>query len=214
MHVTWDSAEPRKAGFVSTLPVCDPMRPCRCVKQLPRLLGRVGRPRTFVLDSNSAVQPAEFLLQSIDLPEAHPDYLQVVSKQHFIKKFGEHPPLLRVFSPVDRTLRRIAVVLPLHLKNGSDVIPIPFLIDTGSPSCMYLGTGAVIRLRDAKVISEISGLHAFLLRGKLCRGEQFIEDPPASLLPLQFEELSIRGDPRLNLLGLSGLESLKMISIA
>ena len=191
------------------------MRLCHFVKQLPLLLGRVGQPRTFVLGSVSdfTVQPPEFLLQAIDLPEAHPDYLQVVSKQHFIKRFGEHPPLQRVFSPVDRTLRRIAVVLPLHLRNGSDVIPIPFIIDTGAPCCMYLGTGAVTRLRDAKMISKLPSLHAFLLRGKLSRGEQFIENPPASLLPLQMEELSIRGDPRLNILGLSGIESLKIISI-
>ena len=70
---------------------------------------------------------------------------------------------------------------------------------------MYLGTGAVTRLRDENVIVEVSGLRAFLLRGNLSRGELFIENPPASLLPLHYEELSMRGDPRLNVLGLSGL---------
>ena len=76
-----------------------------------------------------------------------------------------------MFSPPGKTLRKIAVVLPLHLSNGKDVIPIPYIIDTGVPNCMYLGTGAVTRLRDENVIVEVSGLHAFLLQGKLGRGE-------------------------------------------
>lgn len=173
--------------------------------------GRVGR-RMYVLGSESVVRPPEFLLQDIDLPRVDPDYLQVISKVRFFEKFGECPLLQRVFSPPGKTLRRISVVLPLHLNNGQDVIPIPFIIDTGAPDCMYLGTGAVTRLRDENVIAEVSGLHAFLLRGNLRRGELFIENPPASLLPLHYEELSIRGDPRLNLLGLSGIELLEVIN--
>ena len=154
----------------------------------------------------SVVRPPEFLLWDIDLPKVDPDYLKVISKVRFFQKFGKCSPFQKVFLPHDKTLRKIAVVLPLHLSNGENVIPIPFIVDTGAPNCMYLGTGAVTRLRDENAIVEVSGLHAYVLKGKLCRGEQFIENPPASLLPLHYEELSIRGDPRLNLLGLSGIE--------
>lgn len=180
-----------------------------CVKRfLPHVyvsgkLGHVGR-RMYVRP------PPEFLLQDTDLPRPDPDHLQVVSKGHFIEKFGKCPPLQKVYSPpVEKTLRRISVVLPLHLSNGKDVIPIPFIIDTGAPDCMYLGTGAVTRLRDENLIAELSGgLHPFFLKGKLSRGELFINNPSVSELPLQYEELSIRGDLRLNLLGLLGIELL------
>lgn len=101
-------------------------------------------------------------MQDNDLPRVDPDYLQVITKVRFFEKFRECPPLQRVFSPPGKILRRIAVVLPLHLSNGKDIIPIPFIIDTGAPNCMYLGTGAVTRLRDENVIVEVSGLHAFL----------------------------------------------------
>ena len=158
----------------------------------------------YVLDSETVVHPPEFLLRDIDLPKVDPDYFKVISKVRFFQKFGKCSPLQKVFLP------QIAVVLPLHLSNGEDIIPIPFIVDTGAPNCMYLGTGAVTRLRDENAIVEVSDLHAYVLKGKLCRGEQFIENPPASLLPLHYEELSIRGDPRLNLLGLSGIEFLKV----
>ena len=85
----------------------------------------------YVLGSESVVRPPVFHLQEIDLPRVDPDYLQVISKVRFFKKFGECPPLQRVFSPPGKTLRKIAVVLPLHLSNGKDVIPIPFVVDTG-----------------------------------------------------------------------------------
>ncbi len=94
-----------------------------------------------------------------------------------------------------------------------NIIPIPFIIDTGAPHFAYLGNGAVMRLRDEMAIVETVGSHPFRLQGRLCRGNLCVENPPASLLPLQYEGLAVRGDPRLNLLGLPALELLKIFSL-
>ena len=118
-----------------------------------------------------------------------------------MKKFGESPPLLKVFSPNQESIRRLAIVLPLQI-GSSNVIPIPFIVDTGAPEFMYLGSGAVNELKEVKVVKYITGIHAFRLLGKLCRGDKSIDQPYASSLPVYFEEASIRGDHRLNLLGL------------
>jgi hypothetical protein len=161
--------------------------------------------------SLSVGSSSEFHLQEIDLPKPDPDFLRVVSKQHFTKKFGEKQPLLKIYSPVVKSIRRVVMTLPLHVK-GDNIIPIPFIIDTGAPHFAYFGTGAVMRLRDAMAIVETVGSHPFRLQGRLCRGNLCVENPPVSSLPLQYEEVAVRGDPRLNLLGLPALELLKIFS--
>ncbi len=81
----------------------------------------------------------------------------------------------------------------------------PFIVDTGVPDVMYLGTGAVQGLREAQVVKDVSGRMDFCLLGNLVRGERSIIHPYAASLPLQYEEVSIRGDPRLNVLGLAAI---------
>ena len=201
----------REAGHTPSEMASSILRLCHRVKQIVPLLQTTSGRRTLVDSSLSIGGSPEFLLQEIDLPKPDPDFLRVVSKQHFIKKFGEKQPLLKVYSPVEKSLRRVVMIFPLHVKEDN-IIPIPFIIDTGAPHFAYLGTGAVLMLRDAMAIVENVGSHPFRLQGRLCRGNLCIQNPPVSLLPLHYEELAVRGDPRLNLLGLPALELLNVFS--
>ena len=50
--------------------------------------------------------------------------------------------------------RRYAAVLALESRDIG-VMPIPFLLDTGAPLGLYLGTKAVERLRELKVLEDV-----------------------------------------------------------
>lgn len=152
---------------------------------------------------------SEFLLHEYDLPPADEDYLKIIEKENFIRKFGRGPQLLKVLSPNRASLRRLAIVLPLCIKDN-EVIPIPFIVDTGLPEFMCLGSGSVNKLRELEIIKDVNGMHSFCLMGSLSTGEVTVDQPYASSLPIYFEEASIRGDPRLNLLGLIGIQHLRV----
>ena len=112
--------------------------------------------------------------------------------------------------PNEISLRRIAAVLPLHV-SGTGVVPIPFIVDTGTPEVMYLGSGSVAKLKELKLIRDVTGVHIYRLMGTLFNQEEKVslDQPLASALPIHFEA-SIRGDPRINLLGLRGIKLLKV----
>ena len=110
------------------------------------------------------------------------------------------------------SLRRIATVLPMHV-SGTGVVPIPFIVDTGTPEVMYLGSGSVAKLKELKLIRDVTGVHIYRLMGTLFNQEQMasLDQPLASAHPIHFEEeASVRGDPRINLLGLHGIKLLKV----
>ena len=147
------------------------------------------------------------LLASVLLP-AHQDFFRVIAKEKFEREFGGTPPLLTIFTP-SGALYRLTTVLPLEIARNT-VIPIPFIVDTGAPNFIYLSTGAVNALREVVVIEDITSANAaFRLPGKMYRGDTSVDKPCASVLPPRYEI----GDPRLNLLGLTGVWQLKIAII-
>ena len=109
-------------------------------------------------------------------------------------------------------MRQIATVLPLHASD-TGVVPIPFIVDTGAPKVMYLGSGSVAKLKELKLIKDVTaGVHIYHLLGTLFNQEEMasLDQPYVSALPIHFVEASIRGDPRINLLGLPGIRLLKV----
>ena len=93
-----------------------------------------------------------YLLQDIDLPREDPDFLGVITKQHWLQKLGEKSPLIKIYSSYGN-LHRLFVIMPLFMKRGNAAILIPFLIDTGAPSFVYLGSGAINRLKSLGLLS-------------------------------------------------------------
>ena len=158
--------------------------------------------------------PPEFLLQ--ELPPANDSFMRVVTREIFLNDFGECPQPQKVLGS-NEILRRLTIVLALECwhsggdSHGNDV-PVPFIIDTGAPEFMYLGSGAVKKLKDVDILEDTAGLYPFRLKGTLCRGSVSCNQPFACVLPLTDEELSIRGDVRLNLLGLTGIEYFKLFN--
>ena len=70
------------------------------------------------------------------------------------------------------------------------------------------------RLRDANLLSEVAGIYSHRVHGELYRGDLLAGEPVlAESLALHCEELSIRGDPRLDVLGLPGIEQLQLLNI-
>lgn len=155
----------------------------------------------------------DFLLHEADLVKEDETFLKIINEEEFKRKFGDFPSVIEVYTP-DDFLRRLAVVLPLQVsyyKFMHKVIPIPFILDTGDPESLYLGTGAVHNLTESKLLKDTSGRWPYRLLGTLCRGEKKLVDPFVNVLPIHFEEATIRGDVRLNVLGLSAIKKLELL---
>ena len=76
---------------------------------------------------------------------------------------------------------------------------------------MCLGSGSVAKLKELKLIRDVTGVHIYRLMGTLFNQEEKVslDQPLASALPIHFKA-SIRGDPCINLLGLRGIKLLKV----
>ena len=122
--------------------------------------------RGLITGGAGIIAVSEFLIQEYDLPPADQDYFKLISQDEFVGKYGGNPQLLRIMGPNQISLRRIATVLPLHVSD-TGVVPIPFIVDTGTPEVMYLGSGSVAKLRELKLIKDITGVHSFRLMGTL-----------------------------------------------
>ena len=145
----------------------------------------------------------QFLLKEADLVKYDETYLKPVCEKEFTKKFGETPPVDEVYHGT--YLRRLAIVLPLQVSSNM-VVPIPFIIDTGAPKYLYLGTGAFDSLK--KYIDYTIGICPYRLLGTLTRGEKLFKNPLVDIIPSENEEASIRGDVRSNILGLNAIKNL------
>ena len=97
-------------------------------------------------------------------------------------------------------------MLPLQVSDNN-IVPIPFVLNTGATGSLYLGTETLRSLKKAQLIKDASGLWPHLL-GTFSRGEKLMKDPFFDTLPINYEEPSIRGDVCLNVLGLLAIDIL------
>ena len=141
------------------------------------------------------------LLQDYDFPQMIRHTYTLIPKDEFVPG-----PVIEM-----TIVLRWAQVLPLEL-DAHNVVPIPFIVDTGAPDFMYLGTGCRKRLAQLGLLEELGTLlpnpYPYQLRGTLYRGSNRVFKPPAALLPPQHESVSLINDHRLNLLGLRGIKEL------
>jgi hypothetical protein len=150
----------------------------------------------------------DFLVQEQDLMKSDKLFMRFINEQDFLSRFGNNPSVMEVLTPDGANLRRLGIVLPLHVSNK--VIPIPLILDTGAPESLYLGTGAFRMLGEANLMKDVVGRWPYRLLGTLRRGEKYIEEPFVDRLPVHYEA-NIRGDIRLNVLGLSAIKKLDII---
>ena len=147
-----------------------------------------------------------FLLQEQDLMKMDETFLRITNEHDFEKKFGNNPSVMKVYAPGEAQLRRLGIILPLHISSNR-VIPLPLILDTGAPESLYLGTGAFGILNKENLIT---GVLPYRLLGTLHRGKKYIEEPLVDCLPIRYEA-NIIGDVRLNILGLHALDKLDII---
>ena len=159
-------------------------------------------------DATSETAVAEILLQEYDLPPKDEGYLTLMNENDYAARYGDPPKLIN-------NGRRLLIVLPLHVVvNGNhQVIPIPFIVDTGSPEAFYLGSGARNILREKQVLFDVVNpnrdLDRYYLRGIFYNQEKSLHHPFAEELPEHYER-PLTGDIRINILGLKGMKALNV----
>ena len=136
----------------------------------------------------------ETLLHKTDLPSEDPAYLTVMDWSEFRRKFGASPRMF-VYGPHPQfddeqqpIPRKFAAVLALDVRDLG-VVPIPFILDTGAPLGLYLGTKALDRLRKLQVIEELVGPeYPYLINdATLCHGEKRLTPVLACAVPYPHE---------------------------
>lgn len=147
----------------------------------------------------------DLLLLPSELPPQNENYFKKISSNVFIQSFS-NKPLFRITT-------RLHVTIPLQI-SPNEFVPIPFIVDTGSPGFMHLGSGAENMLRGLNVIQG-EGNHV-RLQGKCCGFGKSYNNPTVHIL--SEHQLNQRGDLvkddcRLNLLGLDGIEKLNVLDL-
>ena len=183
-------------------------------KTASRILARLSTvhtsKRTFFPDIE---RKAELFLRDVDLPRKDPDFFRVISKSVFANRFSSELIEIQEVSgkyTEQESLRRYAIVLPLQTgKAENEVIPIPFILDTGAPDYMYFCRSAVKRLVGLSSIKQVTASrYSYQVIGRLLGpGGKFLDHPFACSLPHDYEIFEPH-DPRLNLLGIKGMVQL------
>ena len=189
------------------------------IRALP-LLGKSGltwgctmlNARRLLVDTDAL----DMLMQVYDLPPHNPDYFDPMAKDVCLKTYPKYMLVndpdsdLRSSTEPKDIGRRAVAILPL-LIGEIQAIPIPFIYITGAPDYLYMSYKAWIIMDSLHLIKEVSGRHAWHLRGTLlgANGAQ-LPQPPAAHLPA-IHQAPVGGDERLNILGLKALMGLDLI---
>lgn len=152
----------------------------------------------------------DILLHQWDLPPDDPDYLTVLQEKRFLEKYGIGK-FHKIYLPEMNRTRRLAVVLPLKIADGK-VIPIPYIVDTGAPGLIYLGSKPLDILSKMGLVKQVQySEFQYLLSGVLTYGNNEITQVFASDIPGIHEAIDVRGDVRCNLLGLDAALNLGVL---
>ena len=183
------------------------MRLSRLGARVPTLLKLSRRP----LMNSVQDWSSHFLLEEAYLVKDDETFLKFVSEKEFIKIFGDTPSVMELHSPRGAYPRQLAIVLPLQVSD-SNIVPIPFILNTGAAWRLYLGTKTLCSLKKAQLIKDcINGRWPYHLLGTLSRGEKLIQGPVVDVLPIHSEEPSIKGDLRTNVLGIIAVKMLDIM---
>ena len=160
------------------------------------------------LEVKTITTVSNILLQENDLPPKDEGYLTLMSPLEYVEKYWDPPKVID-------NRRRLLIVLPLRVdvRGIDEVIPIPFIVDTGAPEVIYLGSGARRILREWQVLQDRTGLNwqelSYRLNGVFYNGKEILPDPVVVDVP-PHHEYSLPGDVRINILGKKGMEALNV----
>ena len=145
---------------------------------------------------------SEVLLSELDLMSSDERFLKPLPIQEY-KRMDDslYKPIL---SMRGQKYKRLATIAPLYIENKTMVVPIPCIIDTGAPTFMLLGTGAINALTSHKLIR--GELTTRILKGTMIKNGREVHDPIIDELPNQYEDEHTKKDVRYNVLGIYALQ--------
>ena len=158
----------------------------------------------------------DLLLNGLDLPASDRLYFTEMSDREFNERYSN-----REIQFLEHSYRSVAV-LRLQLENNN-VIPIPFIVDTGSPGFLYFGLGARKRLNNLGILRQNrynpnarhqqGNMEA--LTGTLLHADYSYRNPIVSELPKHWLENQeeIWNRPQANILGIQAMAHLPEILI-
>ena len=111
--------------------------------------------------------------------------------------------------------RRTFIVLPFYYVDEVDgihkVLPIPFIVDSGSIEAIYLGSGAKNKLKKLNCINDRTDKNGrkqyYRLKGTFHNKDKSLDRPVAEDVPDYYEK-PLKGDVRINILGAKGMDAL------
>jgi len=152
---------------------------------------------------------SEALLSEFDVISSDERFLKPLPIQEY-KRMDDslYKPILSMRGPIRSVIRqkykRLATIAPLYIENKTMVVPIPCIIDTGAPTFMLLGTGAINALTSHKLIR--GELTTRILKGTMIKNGREILNPIVAELPYTYEDERTRNDVRYNVLGIYALQ--------
>lgn len=162
----------------------------------------------------------DLLLMEMDVAPKDECIMTKIPAKQFIEVYGNIPPVQSLKERYKNMYKNARLVITLPLCTSEDeVIPIPFIIDTGYPHSMCLAKktrsllkelGSIYKPKNSTITADTS---CYRLIGNLCRGivnSLKIENPYAFRLPKD-NEFKPKSDPRGNLLGLLAIQKLQIL---
>ena len=164
-----------------------------------------------------------FLSEGDVLTDKHKNFLTPITVQKFESCYEKRPPVIDLCAAVNgEANQRVVIVLPFFLSDVSKVIPIPFILYTGSSHYMHLAQSAIDKLNDYECIKKAESTQpsdayiydAYILDGNLCRTTNInecrkIENPRAYHLEDRFENSN--EELHTNILGWPGIKALELL---
>ena len=166
-----------------------------------------------ILDGASSL--TDILLHKSDLPPIEHDYLKVVEKEYFRKKYGDAKRIF-MYAPVPTIdpmskqcmPKRYAAVVGLEVRKVG-VVPIPLIMNSGAPGYLYLGSKPLEILMKMNLIQEVfTGGHPYVVTNAvISHGEWKIDPVFVSPVPRPYEsqDAGTLGNICCNILGAQGL---------
>ena len=194
---------------IMSRPFCLPVKPSQLMKKHMHPIGLRRTALRHIIDPTFTDEMKNFLLQESDLYPTNKLFLSKCNIQEFGSQFGRPSKVKMMHHGTSDKVWRLNIVLPLHtLKDPDTVVPIPFIIDTGAPYDLYLGTGAIQALHEMNLMEVVEGqrLEVGRLLGNLRHKNKELVKPLIHKIPIVHEVTGgIEGDVRINVIGLPAI---------
>ena len=178
-------------------------------RSLPRSLMNVAKfPRRNLLEVPTV--RSEILVCRSYLHPKDWIHVQVMNKEEFLDLYKSEWPLFVVKDRVSGIMLRLLSIVPFMIKED-EILPFPFVVDTGASGTMYLGRKMKKTLEELNVLHEVASFQGpYGVHGTFTWKERTLANPVVNLLP-SHHEIDGEDDIRVNILGLEAIAQLGLL---